>query len=186
MLSELDLGQLEAGPAASSQDLLLDHVRENRAGFLSGRRLDVDALEEIAVCGEGVDLALSGRPRNGERGHNIGRSVVEAHDLAHLAVSGELLRGEIEHRGSVAVHAGVDVHGQVAALGLGLHGRDPVRGFLLIQLHAQTLGGLDDPRDGGLALLVRIEGLVNRGRRVQPRARLARLHGSFSSCVPRN
>ena len=59
--------------------------------------------------------------------------------LRHLAEAGEVRRGEVEHRDAVAVDAGVDVDDEVAAARLGLHGRDPVLGLLLVELDAQAL-----------------------------------------------
>jgi len=53
------------------------------AGLLPGRRLQVDALEVVAVARAGLDLRLRRRPRQGERGLDAG-PVLEANDATDL------------------------------------------------------------------------------------------------------
>ena len=139
MLAELDLPEPMAGPACRGEGLLANHVGQDRAGFFSRTCLDVDALEEVAIGRERVDLALGGGAGYRERGEHFGRPILEADDLAHLAEAGEIGRREVEHGNAMAVDAGVDVDDEIAAQCLGLHGRHPILGLLLVELDAETL-----------------------------------------------
>ena len=97
MLAELHLPEPMAWPARGRQGLFADHVGQDRAGFFAGVGHDVDPLEEVAVGREGVDLALGGRTRDRQRRQNLGRPILEADDLGHVAEAGEVGRLEVQH-----------------------------------------------------------------------------------------
>src|SRR5664280_3077074 len=85
MLAELDLPQPMAWPARGRKGLLANHVGQDRAGLLAGVGHDVDALEEVAVGREGVDLALGGRTGDRQRGQDLRRPILEADDLGPVS-----------------------------------------------------------------------------------------------------
>ena len=134
-------------PGSRFQRLLANEIGEDGARLLAGVGADMDPLEEVAVGRVGVDLALRGRPGDRQGRQDLWRTVREAHDLRHLPETGEILRLEVEHRDSMAVHAAFDVDDQLATAGLGLHGRDPLGCLALVQLHAEPSRRLDDPGD---------------------------------------
>ena len=114
MRAELDLPQPMGRPARGVERLLAHQIGQDRAGLLARVRLDVDALEEVAVGRERVDLALRRRARDRQRRQDLRRTVLEADDLRHLAEPRQVGRPEVEHRHPMAVDPALDVDHEFA------------------------------------------------------------------------
>ena len=90
-------------------------LAEPPAGRLAGRRLDVDALEVVAVARISLHLGLGRRTGQRKRGLDV-VLVCELDEIADRPEEGEIFRTEVEHGHAMAVYPGLDVDHHIRAL----------------------------------------------------------------------
>ena len=128
------------------------------------------------LAGDEAEAALGGLRLEGGRGDGAERAGLERGDdpvrlaFGHRAVSGQPLEADVDRLAEVGAVAQVELDARIAAVGLGLTGReelDLIADAVVVQLRRETAlglsGGVVDGVRRSQAALDTVTGLENRG-----------------------
>ncbi len=140
--SELRFEELEGRTREVRQHVIAHQPRHDLAGLFAGRGRDVEALEEVGVAWEALDLRLRGGA--GQRERALAALAGHLDDRADLTESLEVTGTEVEHRRAVAERAALFVDDDTVAFGFRGHRRQPFQALGLVDLHAETFRRFDE------------------------------------------